>query len=72
MWSFLPKHILDLSTAPTIRMKPEILEKRKHEGPPLEIIFPSHTKFNNVEDVVTAVQSSINDLNVSIITIFIF
>lgn len=46
-------------------MKPEILERKKRERPPFEIIFPPHRKFGTVQDVVAALKSSLRDLNVS-------
>ncbi|XP_033209595.1 RNA N6-adenosine-methyltransferase METTL16 [Belonocnema kinseyi] len=63
-WTFLPTNILDLSTAPTMRMKPEILERKKRERPPSEIIFPPHSKFGTVQDVVEALKFSLRDLNI--------
>ena len=57
--------MLDLSTAPTIRMKSEVSQKKKDKKPPFEIIFPPHNKLNDVEVVITSIRTCAKELNVS-------
>lgn len=63
-WSFLPKNVLDLSSAPVIRKSGKsIVQSLKKDSKTL-ITFPKNDKFSCMENLVSFLRTTAEELNV--------
>ena len=58
----MPKSEFDLTTAPVIRTRTEVLKAKKDKS--MEIIFPPRENLRNLFEVVTSLKKWIEELKV--------
>ncbi|XP_034188511.2 U6 small nuclear RNA (adenine-(43)-N(6))-methyltransferase [Osmia lignaria lignaria] len=65
-WSFLPKDVIDLTTAPVIRKSGDYIAKLLRERRPTEIQFPMQHKFSSFDHVINILEETMEEINVKI------
>ncbi|XP_017755392.1 PREDICTED: methyltransferase-like protein 16 homolog [Eufriesea mexicana] len=65
-WSFLAKHVINLTNAPVIRKSEDYVAKLLKERRPTEIQFPMQHKFSSFDNFVNFLEEIMEELNVEI------
>lgn len=63
-WSFLPKEIVDLTTAPVIRKTGKSIVASVKKNDKILITFPAKDKFSRVDDLINFLKTTASELNV--------
>lgn len=63
-WSFLPKNVLDLNSAPVIRKSGKSIVQPLKKDSKTSIIFPKNDKFSCMEDLLSFLRTTAEELNV--------
>lgn len=66
-WSFLPKDVIDLTTAPVIRKSGDYIAKLLKERRPTEIQFPMQHKFSSFDHLINFLEETMEEINVTFV-----
>lgn len=64
-WSFLPKNIVDLSSAPVIRKSGKSIIESLKKDYKTSITFPMNDKFSCMDDLISFLRTTAEELNVT-------
>ena len=65
-WTFLPKDIIDLTSAPVIRKSGDYIARLLREQRPTEIQFPKQSKFPSFDKLINFLEETMEELRVEI------
>ncbi|XP_050451458.1 U6 small nuclear RNA (adenine-(43)-N(6))-methyltransferase [Cataglyphis hispanica] len=65
-WSFLPKNVLDLNSAPVIRKSGKSIIQPLKKDFKTSIIFPKNDKFSCMEDLLSFLRTMAEELNIKL------
>ncbi|CAL1689636.1 unnamed protein product [Lasius platythorax] len=65
-WSFLPKNIVDLSSAPVIRKSGKSIVESLKKDYKTSITFPMNDKFSCMDDLISFLRTTTEELNINL------
>ncbi|XP_031844274.1 U6 small nuclear RNA (adenine-(43)-N(6))-methyltransferase [Nomia melanderi] len=65
-WTFLPKDVIDLTTASVIRKSGDYIAKLLKEKRPTEIQFPMQDKFSSFDNLINFLEESMEELHIHV------
>ncbi|XP_076278580.1 U6 small nuclear RNA (adenine-(43)-N(6))-methyltransferase isoform X2 [Lasioglossum baleicum] len=65
-WTFLPKDIVDLTTAPVIRKSGDYVAKLLRKKRPTEIQFPMGDKVSSFDHLISFIEESMEELHIDV------